>query len=44
LHGGVNLYNNGFAGGFVAAFLTPIIDAFKKRQSAPMRSPSQPHG
>ena len=30
LHGGVNLYNNGFAGGFVAAFLSPIIDAFKR--------------
>lgn len=30
LHGGVNLYNNGFAGGFVAAFLAPIIDAFKR--------------
>ncbi len=30
LHGGVNLYNNGFAGGFVASFLAPIIDAFKQ--------------
>ena len=30
LHGGINLYNNGFAGGFVAAFLAPIIDAFKR--------------
>ncbi|MDF2613065.1 MAG: conserved rane protein of unknown function [Clostridia bacterium] len=30
IHGGINLYNNGFAGGLVAGFLIPIIDAFKK--------------
>jgi hypothetical protein len=30
LHGGMNLYNNGFAGGFVASALVPLIDAFKK--------------
>ena len=24
LHGGINLYNNGFSGGFVAAMLVPI--------------------
>ena len=30
LHGGVNLYNNGFAGGFVASFLVPILDALKR--------------
>lgn len=30
IHGGVNLYNNGFAGGLVAGFLLPIIDAFVK--------------
>lgn len=30
LHGGMNLYNNGFAGGFVAAILVPIIESFKK--------------
>lgn len=30
LHGGLNLYNNGFAAGFVAAFLVPIIEAFRK--------------
>ncbi|MCK9266196.1 DUF1576 domain-containing protein [bacterium] len=30
LHGGINLYNNGFAGGFVAAFLVPIIDFIKR--------------
>ena len=27
LHGGMNLYNNGFSGGFVAATLVPIFDA-----------------
>lgn len=30
VHGGINLYNNGFSGGLVAGFLVPIIDAFKK--------------
>ena len=30
LHGGVNLYNNGFAAGIVAAFIVPIIDALRK--------------
>lgn len=30
LHGGMNLYNNGFAGGMVAAILVPIISAFKE--------------
>ena len=30
LHGGMNLYNNGFSGGLVAATLVPIIDAFRK--------------
>lgn len=28
LHGGMNLYNNGFSGGIVAAFLVPILTAF----------------
>lgn len=28
LHEGLNLYNNGFSGGFVAATLVPIFDAF----------------
>ncbi len=32
VHGGVNLYNNGFSGGVVAGFLVPIIDAFKKEK------------
>lgn len=30
LHGGMNLYNNGFAGGFVAAFFVPIVEAVRK--------------
>ncbi|MBS4538261.1 DUF1576 domain-containing protein [Clostridium sp. D2Q-11] len=30
LHGGVNLYNNGFSGGIVASVLVPILDAFSK--------------
>ena len=30
IHGGINLYNNGFSGGLVAGFFVPIIDAFKK--------------
>jgi hypothetical protein len=32
LHGGMNLYNNGFSGGFVAAVLVPILDALKRNQ------------
>ncbi|MDO5018402.1 MAG: DUF1576 domain-containing protein [Lagierella massiliensis] len=35
LHGGLNLYNNGFAGGFVAGTLVPLYDsiilAYKRR-------------
>ncbi len=34
LHGGLNLYNNGLAGGFVAITLVPIINAFRKEPSA----------
>ncbi|MBE6064804.1 DUF1576 domain-containing protein [Clostridium cochlearium] len=30
LHGGINLYNNGFSGGLVAILLLPIIDIFRK--------------
>lgn len=29
LHEGANLYNNGFAGGFVAAFLSPLFEHFQ---------------
>lgn len=32
LHGGVNLYNNGFAGGFVASFMVPIINGLSKKE------------
>ncbi len=32
LHGGMNLYNNGFAGGIVAAVMIPIIEAFRRRK------------
>lgn len=30
VHGGINLYNNGFSGGFVAAMLVPILKEYKK--------------
>lgn len=30
IHGGINLYNNGFSGGIVAGVFVPVIDAFKK--------------
>ena len=33
LHGGMNLYNNGFSGGFVAAILVPIFESYKKEES-----------
>lgn len=33
LHGGLNLYNVGFAGGIVAAFLIPVIEALRKDES-----------
>ena len=29
MHGGLNLYNNGFAGGFVAAVLVPIFEIYE---------------
>ncbi|KXZ39457.1 Protein of unknown function [Alkalithermobacter thermoalcaliphilus JW-YL-7 = DSM 7308] len=32
LHGGLNLYNNGFAAGIVAAVLIPIIEGFRKEE------------
>ena len=31
LNGGLNLYNNGFAGGFVVIFMIPIITALSRR-------------
>lgn len=30
VHGGLNLYNNGLSGGFVAVVMLPLIHAFKK--------------
>lgn len=30
LHGGLNLYNNGLAGGFVAALIVPVIESLQK--------------
>ena len=30
LHGSLNLYNNGFAAGFTAMILVPLITSFKK--------------
>lgn len=32
-HGGVHLYNNGFAGGIVAAILVPIMNIFRRSNS-----------
>lgn len=33
IYGGMNLYNNGFAGGIIAAFLVPIIFSIKDRKA-----------
>ena len=33
-HGGMNLYNNGLAGGIVAMLLLPVIRVFKERKEA----------
>lgn len=32
LHGGLNLYNNGFSSGFVAAFMVPLLDNFRRKK------------
>ncbi|HOX31369.1 MAG TPA: DUF1576 domain-containing protein [Spirochaetales bacterium] len=32
LHGGLNLYNNGFSGGLVAAILVPLFEALRERR------------
>lgn len=34
LHAGMNLYNNGFTGGFIAAALVPLFDTFKQVQDS----------
>lgn len=47
VHAGLNLYNNGFAGGIVAAVLVPVIMAVQRKQppdsetasAGPIRSP-----
>ncbi len=31
LHGGMNLYNNGFSAGIIATLLVPILDVFRRR-------------
>lgn len=33
VYGGMNLYNNGFAGGIVAIFLVPVINSFRDRRA-----------
>lgn len=33
VYSGMNLYNNGFAGGVVAAFLVPIIKSIQNRNA-----------
>ena len=32
VHGGTNLYNNGFSGGLIASILVPVFEAFKKEE------------
>ena len=33
LYGGMNLYNNGFAGGIVAIFMVPVIQSIEDRRA-----------
>ncbi len=33
VYGGMNLYNNGFAGGLIAMFLVPVLQSFKDRRA-----------
>lgn len=33
MHGGLNLYNNGFSGGLVAGVMIPVLDAFHKERN-----------
>jgi len=42
LHAGLNLYNNGFAAGLVAAVLVPVILAVKGRREDDAAPPSSP--
>ncbi|WP_035051554.1 DUF1576 domain-containing protein [Carnobacterium pleistocenium] len=43
LHAGMNLYNNGFSGGFIAAILVPLLEVFhfhkKERENKKMIEP-----
>lgn len=41
LHGGVNLYNNGFAGGLVAGMMVPILEAIHAHRVARL-NPQRP--
>ena len=38
VYGGMNLYNNGFAGGIVAIFLVPVIQSIEDRRARARRS------
>ena len=44
LHGGINLYNNGFAGGFVAAIMIPLLEAiqYQQQKRRQLREPVDP--
>jgi hypothetical protein len=42
LHGGMNLYNNGFSGGFIAAALVPLLLAFDVRKGKRLQLPEKP--
>jgi len=44
LHGGVNLYNNGFSGGLVASMLVPLLEALHVHQAnqRALRNPIDP--
>jgi len=33
VYGGMNLYNNGFAGGLIATFLVPVLQSIRDRQA-----------
>jgi len=33
VYGGMNLYNNGFAGGIVAIFMVPVIHSIEDRRA-----------
>ena len=41
LHGGLNLYNNGFSGGFIAAALVPLIDALHRIRKTRKKIPAE---